>query len=162
MLFIKPRQQSRQKDFYQDLMLKLDRSSTQVVSVKNYEIKFSKSEYTHILEYLCRVSFLTTLDTYMNYFKSRHRWCKVMQSNNTCILWPEIEIALVHHIPCRSYFIFTLRVFMTKELSDLHCWMNWRTLQPTSSSSWWVSHVLGFMHWTEGLPLQYKSNWVLE
>ena len=36
--------------------------------------------------------------------------------------------------------------FVTKELLDLHFWMNWRTLHPTSSSSWCVSHVLESMH----------------
>ena len=82
-------------------------SLTEVVSVENYEIKFSRSDYTHILEYLCRISFLTTLDIYNNYFKSRH---KVMQSDNTCILWPETEFALVHHILCKSYCVFMPRV----------------------------------------------------
>ena len=71
-LFIKARQQSRQKDFYRDLMLKLDISSTQAVSVENYEIKLFKSNYTHIPVYLCRVSFFTILDIYKDYFKSRH------------------------------------------------------------------------------------------
>ena len=33
-------------------------SSTEAVSVENYEIRFSRSDYTHILEYLCRVSYL--------------------------------------------------------------------------------------------------------
>ena len=50
-------------------MLKLDRSSIETVSIENYEIKISRSDYTHILEYLCRVSFLTTLDIYKDYFK---------------------------------------------------------------------------------------------
>ena len=54
-------------------MLKLDRSSTQVVSVGNYEIRFSRFDYTHILEYLCRVSFLITLEIYKDYFKSPHK-----------------------------------------------------------------------------------------
>ena len=71
-LFFKARQQSQQKDFYQDLMLKFNRSSTQDVSVENYEIRFSKSDYMHIPMYLCRVSFLTTLDIYKVYFKVRH------------------------------------------------------------------------------------------
>ena len=82
-------------------------SSTHVVSVENYEIRFSKSNYTHILEYLCRVSFLTTLDIYKDYFKNRR---KVMQSDNSCILWSETEFALVHRILYRSYCIFTPRV----------------------------------------------------
>ena len=64
-------------------MLKLDRNSTQAVSIENYEIIFSRSDYTHILMYLCRVSFLTTLDIYKDYLKSRH---KVMKKNNTCIV----------------------------------------------------------------------------
>ena len=72
-LFIKARQQSRHKDLYRDLILKLDRSSTQVVSVENYEIRFFRPDYTHILKYLCRVSFLTILDIYKDYFKSRHK-----------------------------------------------------------------------------------------
>ena len=75
-LFIKTRQKFRQNPFYRELLLKLDRSSTQAVSVENYEIRFSRSDYMHILEYLCRVSFLTTLDIYKDYFKSYH---KVMQ-----------------------------------------------------------------------------------
>jgi len=33
----------------------------------------------HILEYLCRVSFFTTLDIYKDYFKSRHKECKVLK-----------------------------------------------------------------------------------
>ena len=82
-LFFKAQQQSRQKDFYQDLMLKFNRSSTQDVSVENYEIRFSRSDYMHIPMYLCRVSFLTTLDIYKDYFKGCH---KVMQKDNTCIV----------------------------------------------------------------------------
>ena len=54
-------------------MLKLDRSSTQAIFVENYEIRFSRPDYMHILEYLCRVSFLTTLNIYKDYFKSHHK-----------------------------------------------------------------------------------------
>ena len=86
------------------------RSSTKVVSIENYEIRFSRSNYMHIFEYLCRVSFLITLDIYKDYFKSRCRWCKVLQKNNPCILWPETKIALVHHILCGNYYVFTPRV----------------------------------------------------
>ena len=82
-LIIKARQMSRQKPIYQGLMLKLDRSSIETVSIENYEIKISRSDYTHILEYLCRVSFLTTLNIYKDYFKSRH---KVVAIVVTCIV----------------------------------------------------------------------------
>ena len=82
-------------------------SSTQAPFVENYEIKFSRSNYTHILEYLCRVSFLTTLEIYKDYFKSRY---EVMQSDNTCLLWSEAKITLVHHLLYKSYYVFVPRV----------------------------------------------------
>ena len=85
-LFIKARQKSRQNPFYRDLMLKLDRSLTQAVYIENYEIRFSKSDNTHFLEYLCKVSSLTTIDIYEDYFKSRHKRCKVLKTENTHIV----------------------------------------------------------------------------
>ena len=57
--------------------------------------------------YLCRVSFLTTLDIYKDYFKDYH---KVMQKDNTCIVWPEAKIAPIHYPLCRSYCIFMPKV----------------------------------------------------
>ena len=109
-LLIKTRQNFLQNPSYRELQLKLDKSLTQAIFVKNYEIRYSRSDYTHILEYLCRVSFLTTLDMYKDYFKSRHNGCKALKKNNPCILRLETEIALVHHILYRSYCIFTPRV----------------------------------------------------
>ena len=81
-------------------MLKLDRSSAQVVSVENYEIELFRSDYTHIPKYLCRVSFHTILDIYKNYFKGRH----------TCIVWSNAKSGLVYYSLCISYCIFVLRV----------------------------------------------------
>ena len=49
----------------------LDSSSTKGVSVKDYEIQISRSDFWPILMYLCRVSFLTTLNIYKDYFKGR-------------------------------------------------------------------------------------------
>ena len=60
-------------------MLMLDSNSTEAVSIKNYEIQISRFDFTHIHVYLCRVSFLTTLDIYKDYFKGRQMWYKVMQ-----------------------------------------------------------------------------------
>ena len=77
---------SRQNPFYRALMLKLDRNSTKAVFVENYEIRISRFDFTHIHEYLCRVSFFTTLDIYKDYFKGRHMGCNLMQSDNICVL----------------------------------------------------------------------------
>ena len=169
MLFFKARQQSRQKDFYQDLMLKFNRSSTQAVSVENYEIRFSRSDYTHIPMYLCRVSFLTTLDIYKDYFKDYH---KVMQKDNTCIVWPEAKIALVHHSLYRSYCVFMSKVlwprsFLIFIINELKNFAAKNLLQVDG-----VRHILGSVHhwlvtyWDSCIErrdfsLQYKSNWVL-
>ena len=54
-------------------MLKLDRFSTQAVSVENYKIRLFRSDYKYIPMYLCRVSFLITLDIYNDYFKGCYR-----------------------------------------------------------------------------------------
>ena len=40
----------------------LDSSLTEVVYIENYEIQIFRFDVTHIHVYLCRVSFLTTLD----------------------------------------------------------------------------------------------------
>ena len=50
-----------------------DSCSTEAVSIENYEIQIFKSIFTHIQVYLYRVSFLTTLDIYKDYFKGRQR-----------------------------------------------------------------------------------------
>ena len=52
--------------------MKLNSSLIEAVSVENYEIRISRSNFMHINEYLCRVSFLTTLNTYKDYFKGHH------------------------------------------------------------------------------------------
>ena len=64
-------------------MLKLNSNSTEAIFVENYEIRLFRFDYTHIPMYLCRISFLTTLDIYNDYFKGHQ---KVMQKDNTCIV----------------------------------------------------------------------------
>ena len=76
-LFIK----AQQIHILQGLTMKLDNSSIEAVFVENYEIQSSRSDFTHIHVYLCRVSFFITLDIYKDYFKGYQRWCKVMQFN---------------------------------------------------------------------------------
>ena len=61
------------------LNLMINNSLIEAISIENYEIQISKSNFTHIHVYLCRVYFLTTLDIYKDYFKGRQRWCKVMK-----------------------------------------------------------------------------------
>ena len=103
-LFIKAQQKSRQNPLYWDLMLKLNRFSKQAISVENYEIRLFKFDYMHILMYLCRVSFLTTLDIYKDYFKGRH----------TCIVWPNAKSGLIHYSLWKCFCVFMPRVLWPK------------------------------------------------
>ena len=133
-LFIKSRQIAQQNPFYRGLMLKLDRTSIEVEYVKNYKITIFKSDFTHIHEYLCRVSFLTTLGIYNDYFKGRLKWCKKDATWCKVIIHAycdQRQFALVHHTLSRSYYVFAPRVLWprsfliliigwTKELCSQH------------------------------------------
>ena len=68
-------------------------SLTEAVSVENYKILIFRYDFTHIQVYLCRVSFLTTLDIYKDYFKVRHTKCNLMQSD-------AIQCKLIVHANC--------------------------------------------------------------
>ena len=57
---------------YRDLIWSSIDSSTAARSIKNYDFKISRSEIRPNLVYLFRVSFLTTLDIYKDYFKGHH------------------------------------------------------------------------------------------
>ena len=135
-LFIKTQQKSQQNLFYWDLMLKLDKFSTQAVSIENYEIRLFRSNYTHTPTYLCKVSFLTTLDIYKDYFRGRHRWCK----NNTCRKCPSSSFSL------KKLLHLYDKGFVTKELPNLHCWWNEKLCSQHLPQVNGVSHVLGSVH----------------
>ena len=51
----------------------LDNNSIEAVFVENYKIQIFRSGFTHIHVYLCRVSFLTTLNIYKDYIKGLQR-----------------------------------------------------------------------------------------
>ena len=49
----------------------LDSNLIEAVFAENYKIQIFRFDFTHIHMYLCRVSFLTILNIYKDYFKSR-------------------------------------------------------------------------------------------
>ena len=129
-LFIKVRRQSWQKDFYRDLKLKLDKNSTQAISVRTYEIKNFKSNFQSMLKYLYRVYFLTTRDIYKDYFKGRHVCKKCLSSL--------FSLKKLLHLYAKG--------FVTKELPNLHCWWTEELCSQQPLQIAGVSHVLGSMH----------------
>ena len=46
--------------------------STDTLSIEIYENQFFRSDFTHIHVYVFRLSFLTTLNIYKDYFKGGH------------------------------------------------------------------------------------------
>ena len=84
--------------------------------------------------YLYRVSFLTTLDLYKAYFRDRHiREYK----ENICKRW------LMPYPLWKKLLCLYALGFCNQVLLDLHCWWSEELCNQQSSSSWWVSHVLG-------------------
>ena len=69
--------------------------SSTAISIENYENQFFKFDFMHIHVYLYRVSFLTTLDIYKDYFKGRLIWWNLMQRFYASILWSK-TYALIH------------------------------------------------------------------
>ena len=108
-----------------------------VVSIKNYENQYFRSDFRPMFMYLCRVSFLTTLEIYNAYLKGRHiREYK----ENTCKRWP------MPYSLWKKLLHFCALGFCNQVLLDLHCWWSEKLCSQQSSSSWWVSHVLGAVH----------------
>ena len=73
----------------------LDNCSIDNLSIEIYENQFFKSDFTQIRVYMFRLSFLTTLNIYKDYFKSSHSGCNLLQKNFTGIFWPK-TYALVY------------------------------------------------------------------
>ena len=65
---------------FNDLIL--NSCSIEAISIENYEIQIFRYVFTYNQVYLCRVSFLITLDIYEDYFKGCQKkdatWCKVI------------------------------------------------------------------------------------
>ena len=83
--------------------------SSTAVSIEDYEIQISRSIFHTYLSYLYKISFLTTLDIYKDYFKDCLRWCNLMQSDYSLKLWPE-TIFPSSPFSWRSCYICTPRV----------------------------------------------------
>ena len=100
-----------------------------------------------MLMYLCRVSFLTTLDLYKTYFRGCHR-------ENTRRTYAKGDRCLILFERC--YCVFCALGFCNQVLLDFHCWWSEELCSQQSFLSWWfslvlgsaqlVSHVLGFVY----------------
>ena len=142
--------------------------SSTAVSIENYKFQIFRSIFHAYPNYVFRFYFLRTLGIFKDYFKGRQ---EVVALVVICIWWLE-TIYPSSSFSWRSCCICTPKVLWPTSFLIFIVWMNWRTLQPTSFSSWCVSHVLrslhhlvshilGAVYWKERLSLYYKSNCVL-
>ena len=95
---------------YRGLIRNLNSYLTETVSIENYEIQISRSVFHAYPSYLCRFSFLTTLDIYKDYFKGHLTWCKGCCNCCCTIIVTRDKITLIHHFPCKGCCVFTPRV----------------------------------------------------
>ena len=71
-------------------------SSIDTLFLEVYEIQFFRADFNPTRVYMFRLSFLTTLNIYKDYFKGRQRLRKCEAKFCSCKLWLETEFALVH------------------------------------------------------------------
>ena len=74
----------------------LDSYSTDRVSIEIFEIQFFRADFTPIHEYMFELSFLTTLNIYMECFKGCHNWCNLMQKKISQAYCESETYALIH------------------------------------------------------------------
>ena len=111
-----------------------------------------------------RLSFLTTLDIYKNYFKDRQRWHKLHKCwAKFCLskLWLETKFVLIHH-SCEEATMFVhRRVLWPRSFAIFIVWWieELCSQRPSLFGGWsrvlrsvqLVSHILGAVHWIEAI-----------
>ena len=74
----------------------LDSFSIDKLSIEVYEKQIFSFDFHPIHGYMFKLSFLTTLNIYKDYFKDHKKLCEHEGKLCSCKLWPETEFALVH------------------------------------------------------------------
>ena len=77
----------------------LDSCSIDNLSIEIYGNQFFRSDFTHIHVYVFRLSFLTIINIYRDYFKGRHIGCKWMKLGAKVLFKKTVtgdKVALVH------------------------------------------------------------------
>ena len=116
------------------------------LSIEIYEIQFFRADFHPIRVYMFGFSFLTTLNIYKDYFNDHQRLRKCEAKFCSCKFWSKTEFALIHLSLEEVVMFVHRRILWPTCFLIFIVLINWRTLQPTSFSSWWLSRVLGSAH----------------
>ena len=95
------------------------------LSIEVYKIQFFKTDFTPIREYVFRLSFLTILNIYKDYFESHqrlHKFHECETNSCSCKLWPETEFALIHLSLEEAAVFVHLRVLWPRNFLNFIVW----------------------------------------
>ena len=118
------------------------------LSIEIYENQFIRSDFTHIRVYMFRLSSLTTLKIYKDYFKGLHSGCKWMKLDAK-VLFKQIvteDIFALVHISLEEAIVLYAVGFVTKELHDLHRINELKNFTANILLKLVVSHILGSVY----------------
>ena len=126
---------------------------------QGYRNSIFRSDFRPILMYMCRVSFLITLNIYKAYFRGCH---KREYKENICKRWP-----MPYSLKKKLLRLCALG-FCNQVLLDLHCWWSEELCSQylllvgdwsrVLGSTQLVSHVLGFVHQKGGVHRSWLQN----
>ena len=126
----------------------LDSCSIDKLSIEIYKNKIFNSDFTPIHVYMFKLSFLTTLSIYKDYFKVCHSRYKCVKLD-AMVFHKHIvteDICLSLFFSSRSYCVCTPQGFLTKEIRDLHRVDELKNFSANILLKLVVSHVLGSVH----------------
>ena len=89
-----------------------------------------------------RVSFLTILDIYKDYFKGHHRGCK----NNTCICVTRGRNCSSSSFSLKKLLHLYAKGYVIKEFHNLYCWWTKELCSQHLLQIGGVSRILGSVH----------------
>ena len=125
----------------------LDSFSIDKLFVEIYEEHIFSYDFHPIRRCMFRLSFLTMLNIYKDYFKTCHNYasrCNLMQNFFISILWLDICPSL--SFSWRNYCVCTPLGFVTKEFCDLHRLDELKNFATNILLKLVINHVLGSMH----------------
>ena len=127
------------------------------LSIEVYETQFFRTDFHPIREHLFRLSFLTTLNIYKDYFegcKKLHKLHECEAKLCSCKLWSETEFSLVYLSPEEAAVFVHLRVLWPRNfVIFIVWWIEELCSQHLSQVVYWdsahllISYVLGAVHW---------------
>ena len=123
-----------------NLSIEVSIDSSIIVSIENYEIRISRSDFRPMLRCMHRVSFLTTLDIYKVYFKG----CHIREYNgNTYKKWPSALVSLKEFTVSFAPQDFVTKYFLIFIIDEVKNFVANNILQVGKLVTYWDPCIIG-------------------